>query len=293
MKIRINRFLFLLCGGFLNFFLSAQELPEKLRLYENHKLINENDTTCTDIKGEWEGEEIVYDQTRSFVRSKFSISFDLKQEGNKVHGTSFFKSLHKGSYGVMKMRGIIIGDKLHFEEYEVLDEKIYEKKTVWCYMSGEMQVKTMQDGSIELIGLSLNNYDVQYYQECTEGFSEFSFHKSGIRSLKTPSENIPEQNAPTDSLDTNTYAFNPEISIYPNPMIQSAAVTYFLPKESEVRVDIYNLSGAHIQTIIETQQNKGRNEIKFDASKLASGVYVLVIQSGNNIHSKQFIKQEY
>jgi hypothetical protein len=61
---------------------------------------------------------------------------------------------------------------------------------------------------------------------------------------------------------------------YPNPFNPVTNISYQLAKGDHVTLKIYNLLGHEIATLVNEYKPPGRYDIKFDASNLASGVYV-------------------
>ncbi|HCA78421.1 MAG TPA: hypothetical protein DEP53_01670, partial [Bacteroidetes bacterium] len=49
---------------------------------------------------------------------------------------------------------------------------------------------------------------------------------------------------------------------------------YFLPKAGAVRISVFNSIGQDVATIVEGWQTEGQHVASFDASRLASGVYM-------------------
>ena len=68
---------------------------------------------------------------------------------------------------------------------------------------------------------------------------------------------------------------------YPNPFNPVTHIRYGLPKTSHVKIDLYNSLGQKVGTIVNTQQNAGYYNVKFDASHLGSGFYFYHMQAGN------------
>jgi hypothetical protein len=76
---------------------------------------------------------------------------------------------------------------------------------------------------------------------------------------------------------------------FPNPFNPSTKISYQIPKAGLVTLKIYDLLGKEIATLVNEQQNEGRYEVKFDASLLASGVYIYKLQAGDFVFSKKMI----
>jgi hypothetical protein len=68
---------------------------------------------------------------------------------------------------------------------------------------------------------------------------------------------------------------------YPNPFNPSTIIKYSVPISGVVTLKVYNSLGQEIATLVNQEQNAGNYNITFDASKLASGVYMYRIQSGD------------
>ena len=73
---------------------------------------------------------------------------------------------------------------------------------------------------------------------------------------------------------------------YPNPFNPVTTFAYELPADGQARVDVYDMQGRHIQTLIDQEQKAGRYEVNFDASNLASGLYLYRI-SANGFSQSQ------
>ncbi len=65
------------------------------------------------------------------------------------------------------------------------------------------------------------------------------------------------------------------------PTLGSTAVTQrALPGVSEVRMVIYDVLGREVATLVNTRQAPGTYEVRFDGSRLASGVYFYRFTAG-------------
>jgi hypothetical protein len=76
---------------------------------------------------------------------------------------------------------------------------------------------------------------------------------------------------------------------YPNPFNPSTTIKFAVPKESNVNLSIYNVLGELVSTLVNEQMKTGYYEYKFNASKLASGVYLYSINAGDFVETKKMV----
>jgi hypothetical protein len=61
---------------------------------------------------------------------------------------------------------------------------------------------------------------------------------------------------------------------YPNPFNPTTTIEFALPADGLVTLKVYNMLGQEVATLIDNQlMDEGTNEVSFDATSLASGVY--------------------
>lgn len=75
---------------------------------------------------------------------------------------------------------------------------------------------------------------------------------------------------------------------YPNPFNPSTTITYELPSVSRVVLRVYDVLGREVKTLVDEVKNPGRYEVKFDATRLASGVYFYRMDISGNT-GKDFV----
>ena len=66
---------------------------------------------------------------------------------------------------------------------------------------------------------------------------------------------------------------------YPNPFNPSTTIKYSIPSVSNVTIDVYNILGKEVATLISKKQSAGNYEIIFNSEKLASGIYFYRLQT--------------
>ena len=60
---------------------------------------------------------------------------------------------------------------------------------------------------------------------------------------------------------------------FPNPFNPSTTISYQLSEASNVKLNVYDILGRQVAALIDGKQNPGNYKVRFDASKMASGVY--------------------
>jgi len=73
----------------------------------------------------------------------------------------------------------------------------------------------------------------------------------------------------------------------PNPVRSEAEVQYTLPEAREVQLTLYNALGQKVQALVAGQQEAGRHAVRLDASKLASGLYLVRLRAGESAETRK------
>ncbi len=76
---------------------------------------------------------------------------------------------------------------------------------------------------------------------------------------------------------------------YPNPFNPSTEIEYAVPMREFVRLEIYNLLGEKIATLVDGQQQAGSYHVSWDASRRASGVYICLLRAGTFRESRKML----
>ena len=76
---------------------------------------------------------------------------------------------------------------------------------------------------------------------------------------------------------------------YPNPFNPTTTIQYSIKKQGLVTLKVYNMLGQEVATIVNKEQMAGKYSVMFNATKLASGVYLYRLSEGNNSAVKKLM----
>ena len=76
---------------------------------------------------------------------------------------------------------------------------------------------------------------------------------------------------------------------YPNPFNPTTSIKFSIPEKGMVTLRVYNLLGEEITELVNKELSAGRHSINFDASNLASGMYIYTLSSGKYVSSKKMM----
>ncbi|MBU0561782.1 MAG: T9SS type A sorting domain-containing protein [Bacteroidetes bacterium] len=76
---------------------------------------------------------------------------------------------------------------------------------------------------------------------------------------------------------------------YPNPFNPSTTISFSLPANSFVTLEVFNAIGEKIQTLFEGNKNAGVHEVNFNPENLSSGVYYYKLTTGNFVEFNKMV----
>lgn len=76
-----------------------------------------------------------------------------------------------------------------------------------------------------------------------------------------------------------------KITVFPNPVIDNAFISYKLNSKANIFVEIYNLQGEKIQILLNAEQTPGEYSLSFNLNKCAAGIYFVRM----NINNQQVV----
>jgi len=78
---------------------------------------------------------------------------------------------------------------------------------------------------------------------------------------------------------------------YPNPFNSKTIIGYRLENDAFVTINIYDVFGKKVSTLVNSNQSSGEHEETFNGENLSTGVYFYVFQIGSYIEARRMILQ--
>lgn len=76
---------------------------------------------------------------------------------------------------------------------------------------------------------------------------------------------------------------------YPNPFNPATVIRFHLPEASVVNLDVYDVLGRHVQSLVNGQLAPGAHSVRFDAGGLAGGFYLYRLRAGDKVLNRQML----
>lgn len=105
-------------------------------------------------------------------------------------------------------------------------------------------------------------YLTQFNQFGFKGIQKFTKSETSVESERIPNGYSLEQN-------------------YPNPFNPSTSISFTLGKADNATLKVYDGLGREVATLVNEFKNAGNHTVTFNASNLASGTYIYILQAGN------------
>ncbi|MFQ6614952.1 MAG: T9SS type A sorting domain-containing protein, partial [Fidelibacterota bacterium] len=141
--------------------------------------------------------------------------------------------------------------------------------------SDAVTVATTTDLELQDTGLEVGTY---YYKIAASDFS-------GNQGIWSPVVNASVLGIGNEAVPL-TYSLSQN---YPNPFNPVTTIDFSLVEDGEVHLAIYNAAGQVVKTLINNRLTAGQHSISIDASDLASGMYIYVLQSGDFRASRKMV----
>jgi len=90
--------------------------------------------------------------------------------------------------------------------------------------------------------------------------------------------------------DGNNSVFTYSLSHnYPNPFNPSTIIKFSIPETRYIKLKVYDILGNEVATLVNEEKTPGNYSVEWNASSLASGVYVYRLQAGSFVQTRKMI----
>ncbi|MEX2633690.1 MAG: T9SS type A sorting domain-containing protein, partial [Balneolales bacterium] len=76
---------------------------------------------------------------------------------------------------------------------------------------------------------------------------------------------------------------------YPNPFNPTTQIRFSVPEQTHVHLEVYNLLGQRVTTLVNEQKSAGWYDVNFDATNLTSGLYIYRLQTDAHVETRQMM----
>ena len=76
---------------------------------------------------------------------------------------------------------------------------------------------------------------------------------------------------------------------YPNPFNPSTIISYSVPEQANVRIEIFNSLGQRVAILVNETKSAGWHDVTFDATGLSSGLYLYRMRTDQFVESRQMM----
>ena len=115
--------------------------------------------------------------------------------------------------------------------------------------------------------------DLNWYDKSV--MAKWNAYRNGYVGVESDNENLPS-------------AYNLSQN-YPNPFNPTTEINFSIPVAGNTKLEVYNILGQKVATLVNKKLNAGSHKYQFDASNLSSGLYVYRLQSNNFISTKKMM----
>jgi hypothetical protein len=77
--------------------------------------------------------------------------------------------------------------------------------------------------------------------------------------------------------------------VRPNPISQTATVTFSLNEESPVAIQVMDVNGRSLKVIAQKDFSEGRHQIIFNRESLSAGIYFIQLKANEGVMMKKLV----
>lgn len=215
-----------------------------------------------------------------------------------LHITRNYNGQYSGNYGIhSRYESDMIGDfnnQIIYQGYQISaieDVNQYIFNYLYANYPYVDSVLAADDYAQDIAG---NDYSSLYYEtlwEQTENFTTDLFRSASHTLAELIYTAWVEAGSPMIAA-----VFSPsrnrvglQVQNFPNPFVQNTKVTFTLSGDAQIVLEILNISGKSVGTLINEHKPVGEYQVDWNAGELPEGVYYAVLRSENNIVTRKMI----
>ncbi len=238
-------------------------------------LVNSCDTLIRCIKGSWGGSSASSGGITNFVAKNQILSGLIHVDADsKAYITLQDTSVFTGAINKANIANTAT---------LTLDASSKWIVTATSYLSTLSDVSGISGTSItNITGNGFNvYYDATLSVNSALGGKTYSLVNSGVLAPKGSTAVDQQENEQPTSYKLNQN--------YPNPFNPTTTISFELPKKSYVNLEVFNIVGERVATLVNERRSAGQSSLTFNASGISSGVYFYKMTADNFITIKKLV----
>jgi hypothetical protein len=182
---------------------------------------------------------------------------------------------------------VIISDTLNFNEWYMIATTL-KNDTVKTYIDGIFKGEDTLTGPINPNSLPLEiGRDVPGWTEVFHGIiDDIRIYNRALTELEIQELAGISTNIIDYKINASNYRL---LQNYPNPFNPSTIIEFNLPKTSEVSLKVFSILGEEVVTLVSERLSAGSYSYEWDASNLASGVYLYKLKAGDSFETRKMM----
>ncbi len=110
-----------------------------------------------------------------------------------------------------------------------------------------------------------------------------------VQADTTSTDSLSKENKALQISD-NVISKTTDLSVYPNPTTGDFTIKYDVTKRADIRIDIYDIKGAHIKSIVnQPSQHAGKYQIPVSLNEMPAGIYIVNLINGEKRFSEKIV----
>jgi len=206
---------------------------------------------------------------------------------------------------------VLIDDNISDKNISLLRDSSYGGGSISGSITFSETFQLQDFDGITILAKNINNgalYSYNFGKEIGDyKVSNIPYGTYELVAQKIGLDNAVSQTVVIDPLNNQIYGININFNIsevdndvnlpgdiilyqnYPNPFNPSTNITFYLPQSSEVKLFVMNILGETVVTLINDQLNAGIYSTSLDGNALASGVYLVLLETNELRLSKKML----